>query len=420
MAQVNVVDTLNGLFKTQYADKIADLIPEGVKLLKMIPFSTALKSGSTYNTPLYLGLEHGVSYGGSSANAFTLDSSIASEMQEASVKGCEMVLRSQISVGAVSRSIGEKGAFEQATKLIVRNMLKSMHIRLESQLLYGQVGIARVASVNTGTNVVSICASEWAPGIWSGGRNMKIQFYSQSGTLRGSATVGSVDLKARTVAVDLIPAGVTGNADANNAAADVIYYQSAFGKEFAGLHKMITNTGTIFGIDSSVYDLFKGNVVDVGSDATTGAAVLSFAKIEEAVATSMEKGLMDEDVTAMVHPKQWNSLLTELSAKRMIDSSYSESKIKNGTQAIEFYGQNGKISIVASLFVKEGYSYIFPEKDLQRLGSSDVTFEQPGFEGKFFRLLENVNGYELRAYTDQSLFSDKIGHFTLLRYIKTA
>jgi len=419
MAQVNAVDTLNGLFKTVYADKISDLIPEGVKLLKMLPFAPALKgTGASFNTPLCLGLEHGVTYGGTNGQAFNLADSIASEMAEASVKGCEMVLRSQISVGAVARSVNDKGAFEQATKLIVRNMLKSMHIRLESQLLYGQVGIGRVASV--ASNVITICASEWAPGIWSGAKNMKISFYSQAGVLRSATAsqVVSVDLKARTLTLDAVPAGVTGNVSAENAAADVIYYAGSFGKEFAGLHKMITNTGTIFGIDATVYDLFKGNTVDVGSDSTTGAAVLSMAKLEEAVATSMEKGLMDEDVTAMVHPKQWNSLLSEISAKRMFDSSYSESKIKNGTQAIEFYGQNGKISIVASLFVKEGYSYVFPEKDLQRIGSTDVTFDRPGFEGKFFQEIPGVHGYELKAYTDQALFSDKIGHFTVLRYIK--
>lgn len=60
MAQFNQVDTLNGLFKTVYADKIKDLIPEGVKLLKMISFNSAQKAlGNTFNTPLVLGLEHG-------------------------------------------------------------------------------------------------------------------------------------------------------------------------------------------------------------------------------------------------------------------------------------------------------------------------------------------------------------------------
>jgi hypothetical protein len=420
MAQFNQVDTLNGLFKTVYADKIKDLIPEGVKLLKMIPFNSAQKAlGNTFNTPLVLGLEHGVTYGGSAGQAFSLNDSIASEMQEAQVKGCEMVLRSALSVGAAARSISSQGAFEQSTKLLVRNMLKSMHIRLEVQLLYGQVGIARISDVSAAP-VVEICTSEWAPGIWSGAKNMKIEIRSQAGTLRGTATVENVDMKNKTITIDALPAGTTGNTDAENSAADVIYYSGAYNKEFAGLHKMIINTGTLFNVDASAYELFKGNIVEVGTNAHAGAAFISFEKIEESVAVAMEKGLMDEDVTCLVHPKHWNKLMTDLAAKRMFDSSYSEKSLKQGTQAIEFYGQNGKISVVASLFVKEGNAYVFPEKELERIGSTDVTFEMPGYEGKFFRLLEDVNGYELRCYTDQALFSSSIGQFTLLKYIKAA
>lgn len=420
MAVYNQVDTLNGLFKTVYADKIKDLVPEGVKLLKMIPFQSAQKAlGNTFNTPVVLGLEHGVSYGGSTGSAFTLNSAIASEMQEAQVKGCEMVLRSALSVGAAARSVSSQNSFEQATKLLVRNMLKSMHIRLEVQLLYGQVGIARIADV-AAAPTITICTAEWAPGIWSGAKNMKVEIYTQAGVLRGSAVINSVDMKNRTVTLDALPALTTGNADPNNAAADVIWYYGAINKEFAGIHKMITNTGTLFNINAASYELFKGNIVDVGTDAVAGAGFISFEKIEEAVAVAMEKGLMDEDVTALVHPKQWNKLMTELAAKRMFDSSYSEKSLKQGTQAIEFYGQNGKISVVASLFVKEGYAYVFPEKELERIGSTDVTFEMPGYEGKFFRLLEDVNGYELRTYTDQALFSSAVGQLTLLRYIKTA
>jgi hypothetical protein len=420
MATYNAVDTLNGLFKVVYADKIKDLIPEGVKLLKMIPFNSAQKAlGNTFNTPLVLGLEHGVSYGGSTGTAFSLESAIASEMQEAQVKGCEMVLRSALSVGAASRSMASQGAFEQATKLLVRNMLKSMHIRLEVQLLYGQVGLARISSVASAP-AIDICTSEWAPGIWVGAKNMKIEIRSQAGTLRGTATIASVSMANQTITVDAVPAGTTGNADAENSAADVIWYYGAYNKEFAGLHKMITNTSTLFNINAADYETFQGNIVEVGTDSTTNAGFLSFEKIEEAVAVAMEKGLMDEDVTCLVHPKQWNKLMTELAAKRMFDSSYSEKSLKQGTQAIEFYGQNGKISVVASLFVKQGNAYVFPEKELERIGSTDVTFEMPGYEGKFFRLLEDINGYELRAYTDQALFSSAIGQFTLLKYIKVA
>jgi hypothetical protein len=35
----NTLDTLNGLFKEIYAKDLADLIPDGVKLLSKIPFA---------------------------------------------------------------------------------------------------------------------------------------------------------------------------------------------------------------------------------------------------------------------------------------------------------------------------------------------------------------------------------------------
>jgi hypothetical protein len=42
MAQINgmSVDSLNGLFKTVYADKLERLIPDGKKVLQMIKFAS--------------------------------------------------------------------------------------------------------------------------------------------------------------------------------------------------------------------------------------------------------------------------------------------------------------------------------------------------------------------------------------------
>jgi hypothetical protein len=420
VSAANTVDTLNGLFKESYADKIRDLVPEGVKLFKMIPFNSAEKAtGNLYHTPLALGLEHGFTYGGDEGAVFGLNDAIASSNRDAQVKGFELVLRSAISVGAAARSVTSKNAFEQATKRLVQNMLKSMHVRLEIQMLYGQVGIARIEDV-TGSPVVKICDSEWAPGIWAGAKNMAIEIRSQAGTLRGTCNITKIDMDAKSITVDTLPVGVTGNLDAENSAADIIWCKGAYNKEFAGLHKMITNTGTIFNVDASEYELYKGNVVKVGTDFTTGAAYLSFEKIEEGVTRSMEKGLMDEDVVALVNPRHWQKLMTDLAAKRQYDSSYSDKEFKQGAKSIKFFGAAGEIEVVASLFVKEGYAYVFPPKELERIGSTDVTFEMPGFEGKFFKLMEASNGYELRTYTDQALFSPAIGQFALLKYIKTA
>ena len=54
--QASTVDSLNGLFKEVYADKIKDLVPEGVKLLNMISFNSSDKQpGNLYHAPLTLG-----------------------------------------------------------------------------------------------------------------------------------------------------------------------------------------------------------------------------------------------------------------------------------------------------------------------------------------------------------------------------
>lgn len=52
MAQVNTLDTMNGMFKTVYADNEQNLIPDGVKLLPMIPFSKKHALGKSYSVPV--------------------------------------------------------------------------------------------------------------------------------------------------------------------------------------------------------------------------------------------------------------------------------------------------------------------------------------------------------------------------------
>ena len=415
---VNTVATLDGHFKEVYASKIRDLVPEGMKMLKLAEFSAAEKLlANLYHQPVVLGLEHGFTYGGSAGEAFLLNAAVASPNRDAQVKGHELVLVSAISVGAASRSISSKAAFEQETKRLVQNMLKSTQIRMEIQLMYGQSGIAKVAIV--AGNLLTICAAEWAAGIWSGSKNAALEIRSQAGVLRGTCNVVKPDLKNQTVEVDVMPAGVSGNVDSENAGADVVYFKGAYNKEFAGLHKIITNTSTIFNIDAAEFDLFKGNTVLCGAS-EAAKAFISFEKVEEAIALCMEKGLTEEDVVCLVNPKHWNKLMTEQAAKRQYDSSYSSEKMENGSKSLIFYGQNGKIEIHASLFVKEGFAYIFPPAELERIGSSDITFERPGFPGKFFREMETSNGYELRAYSDQALFTSAPGKMAVLKYIKTA
>lgn len=49
-------DTLNGLFKEIYGDKIENLIPDGVKFMNRVPFAKKEQQiGLRYNQPVILG-----------------------------------------------------------------------------------------------------------------------------------------------------------------------------------------------------------------------------------------------------------------------------------------------------------------------------------------------------------------------------
>lgn len=335
-----------------------------------------------------MALENGFSYGSSDEAAFALNAPANGTVKEAQVKGYQIVLRSAMSYNVLSRasSAGAR-AFESATKLVVANMIRSFGKRAEVQMLYGQTGLGSVASTSGVT--VTITTADWAAGIWSGMKGAEIEIRSAAGALRGVASIASVDLNGRALVLNALPAGTVGT--------DVLWYKGAYGNEMPGLEKIITNTGTLFNIDASQYELWKGNTYPVGGQ-------LSFAKIQDAIALGVEKGL-DSDVKVMVNPKTWSDLLTEQAALRMYDSSYKGSEAENGSQSIKFHGQNGIIEIIPSIYIKEGLAYIVDEMDFLKIGSTDMTFNLPGAgPDQFLRQLENNAGVEMRLYADFSLF----------------
>lgn len=399
----NFGDTLNALFKETYANKIENLIPEGLKLYKMIDFMPKDKQpGNLYHQPVILGHEHGVTFASSDDDAFALNAPVAGQIKDAQVRGNPVVLRSVLGYTAASRAAqGGAQAFMDATKFLVANMLRSLCKKLEIEMFYGQMGYGTVAS--TAANVITITTAEWAPGIWSGGENMPLEIRDVTGaTIRGECIVSAVDLDLRTVTVNVLPAGTV--------ATDVIWHKGAYGNEFAGVHKIITNTGTLFNISAATYSLWKGNTFGAGS------ASLSLGKIESAIARAVNKGL-DSDVVVFVNPKTWSDLLTEQTALRRYGSNYSPNEVDNGAKSIKFYGQNGMVTIEPSIYVKEGYSYVLATDEFMRVGSSDVTFKRPGMEGQFFRELENSAGVELRCFSDSSLFCAAPGKNVLINLI---
>jgi len=400
----NTVGNLNGLFKETYADKMKELIPDGVKILNLIKFMSKEKQpGNLFHQPVVLGLEHGITFASSEDDAFALQPAIAGAIKDAQVRGSPAVLRSILGYTAASRaSRGGSAAFMDATKFVVGNMLRSMAKKIEIEMLYGQTGYAVIQTPGVGGTSFTVLAAEWAPGIWAGGENMPIEVRDVGGVVRGSASVQSVNMETRVVTLASPIVGML--------ATDIVWHKGAFGNEFVGIHAILTTTGVLFNINNATYNLFKGNEYDAQSGA------LSFAKLNQSIARAVEKGL-ESKVTALVNPRGWANMLNDQAALRKYDGSYSRKKLENGSEALCFFSQNGEIEIVPSIYVKEGYAYLLYTDDWMRVGSADITFQRPGAEGNFFRDLENASGYELRCYTDQAVFCASPGRNVLIKNI---
>ena len=366
-------------------------------------------------------MEHGVTFAGPDAGAFELNAPVAGQIKNARVVGSQMLLRSVMDYESASKALGgEPRAFEDATRFLVGNMVDSVAKKLEIALLYGQVGYAKVASsanVSATETVLTLVDAEFAPGIWAGAEKMPLALYNVNTPVAGDSTtvveVKSVSLEDKTVTITAVAGDITAIDAAVLANPNLIdiFHRGAKGKEFAGIHKILSNQGALFGIDASEYNLWKGTEYDAAD------SVLSFAILQQAISKGVEKGL-DSDVMVLVNPSHWDDLMTEQSALRQYDSSYKTDTKEAGAKKIKFHSQNGVVEIVPSIHVKEGYAYALAKEDWVRIGSTDITFKRPGKEGEFFLDLPTHAGYELRCYTEQCIFSAKPGRSILIKGLK--
>lgn len=328
---------------------------------------------------------------------------------DAQVSPAQITLVSQIAYDALSQSLGSGAAFLSATKLITKRMIDSMSKRVELAALYGGSGLGKTAltgssNVDTTHEIVAFTQQTWSDGIWAGTVNSQVQFYN-SGTLVSSGadsvfTITGVNPTLKTLTVSGTTTGITAlNALVVTTPTTLdIYFNSAKGNEMTGIDQILTNTGSLFNIDASVYDLWKANTVD------NAGGKLTFLALQNAVAIAVGRGL-DGEVDVMVNPKVWANLVTSQSGARRFDSSYKKTLMENGAEKLTFYSQNGTMNITPSLYVKEGDCFILPFEHIQRIGSMDIEF-MPQVMGsdEFFQYVPGFNAYELRLWTNQQIF----------------
>lgn len=389
----DVAENLNNLHKEVYPNGVPDLVPGVAKIQKDIPFSKEQMLGSKYVQPVRLALPGGFTsaLGDGTAGAFSLNDAKGGTQGKAEVTGCQLVLRDQMPYEDAAKAVKGKASFADGTKFFYEGMQKSTRKRLETMMLYGNVGIGKVSAYSSATPSITIALSDWSSVIWAGLEGTELNIMNgTTSTVRDTAvTIVSVDVDTRIVTLS----GTVSGAAAN----DIIYFKGGYGTEMSGIHKIMANTGSLFGISATTYQLWKASNV-----AITGA--LSFNAVKKAISKAVGKGLM-EDVKLYVNHGGWDDLASDISSLRTIDKSEIK-KVDIGSEEIVYHSQNGKVEIVSHPMVKEGYAYGLAVGNWKRIGSADIAFGAPGFGGEPFFHLASKAGVEARLYTSQAIFSE--------------
>ncbi len=386
--------TLNANFKNVYADTIENLIPEYNHCLRDIKFVPAEKqSGGMYIQPVQLSYAHGITYA-SSGTVPALNSAVTATYKQAQVEGFQTIMREQISYDVAARAASNQNAFFDATEVIVRGMRLAHTQKLEAEMLYGQNNWGTVAAI--AGNVITITTGEFAAGLWVGSEGMILDVHTAAGVFVKNVTIQSVDLDARTITVD-VGAGV--------GVTDVLRPKGEFGNSMAGIHTILSNTGTLFNLNATNFGLWRS--VQVAG----GAVPLTFARLLGAAGRAVTKGMMG-DAIVYCNPGAFKDLVNEIESARNfggdVDRQYSAKGTERGmiSPFLKFHYHAGTMKVVSHPMVKEGYCYgLIADGSWKRIGATDVTFRIPGRpQEEFFLEMENTAGYELRSFSDFAVF----------------
>jgi len=419
MSSVSTSDVVN-LFKRVYGD-IKDLLPEDYLLAKDIPFNSKQKVGEKYIEAVVLSHETGWTLGGSGMDAFELNPAIAGAVKQAEVTPYISILGSVVPFGVISRSAGggEK-AFFDATKHIVKNNLKSHGKLLEILRLYGQSSellgyvsyatatyrgvaftngtgtlnsVAFTNGINAAAKAILLAPGQFASGIWSGMEGATVQQVNASGVVVAEGQLVTSESEYGYITVDFTPVAASSTTSHR-----LCFKGMAEAKDMVGIHKILANTGSLFGISTSAYSLWKG------SRSTLASTKLTLGRIQDVIANAVNRGGLDGDVVAYVNPRTWATMVTTEAGARRYDGSYKTSEFDNGAEAITFYHQTGKSIIKSHRFVKEGQSFLLHQADWSRSGSAEVSFTVPGIDKEIIFPLENQAAMAFRSYADQYIF----------------
>jgi hypothetical protein len=287
MSQVSNQQVVD-LFKRVYGD-LHNLLPQDFPLAREIPFSEGRKVGDSFVEAFVLANETGWTLAGTGQDAFDLNPAIAGVVKQSSIIPSQVVLTSVIPFAFISRSAGggEK-AFYDGTKHVMQNHIRSHSRLLEAMRIHGQRasklgyvsyapsgtvyrgatysgagavtvgGVAFTAGINAASKAILLAPGYFAAGLWVGLEGCVIEQLDSASAVVASGKLVSVDADNGILYVDFVPVAAS-----STTSHTVCFEGMESAKEMVGVQKILENTGTLFGISSSQYALWKANSVNL-------------------------------------------------------------------------------------------------------------------------------------------------------------
>lgn len=413
------------MFKNVYG-QANDLVPDDQPLGNLIPFSKKERIGSKYQEAAVLTRETGITLSATN-NAFTIKPARAGSIRESEVNAFLSVLPSLVPWGIISRSVTNEGAFYEATKFIVKNNLSSHNAFHEVFRLYGQsaakLGYVSYATstyrgasfvngsgtltkedgttitftngVNTAEKAILLAPGQFASGIWIGFEGVQINQINSSSVVVASGSLTGVNSALGYITVDFTPVAASSTTSHR-----LCWDGMETNQEYPGIAAIMQESGTLFGIPTSQFSLWAGNV---GQMSTVGGGLFTLPKYNTLLANMLNRSRLKGALQAFINPRSWATLTTNEAALRQYDQSYSN-KALNGFDSIAFKSGNGTTNFTAHNMVKEGDVFVVHVEDWIRSGSADVGFRVPGFDQEIVFNLQDQAAIAFRSFSDQFIY----------------
>jgi hypothetical protein len=324
------------LFKKVYG-KANDLRPKGDIIDDLFPFEEGKLVGDKYVEDFVLGDSVGITWAGTSQDAFAIEPAIAGSVKQSEIAPSQTVLTDILSWGFMSRSAGgDEAAFFDGTKFLMKNHISSHNSLVTISKLYGQSSqglgsvsyaaagtvyrgatysnsgtvtltkkdgttIAFTTGVNTTSKAILFAPGQFASGFWVGKKGVRIeQVLASTGAVVASGSLVSWDARLGYITVDFTPVVATG-IDSHY----IAYKGWAAGKCMVGMNKILTNTGSLFGISAADEPLWSGNVIPLGGKK------FNLKAIHEGVSDAVNAGGLDEPLDIIVSPRCFGQMASD-------------------------------------------------------------------------------------------------------------